>query len=150
VRSLGILILAVLLVGSCNERQEISVRRIVQPDYPADARYKNIQGTVQVEVLIGADGTVMSLSAQGGSQILQEAAKNNARQWQFGPFPPIGEFPIDHTITYVYSLTGKPLFVEHPPVVRTFLPDRVEIIATPLVSDNLPVGALKPPQPAKP
>jgi TonB family protein len=143
-RTLAILTLAALFLGSCNGRREISVRRIGQPDYPPDARYHNIQGTVQVDVSIGADGTVISLSAEGGAPILQEAAKENARQWQFGPFPPIAEFPMHHTITYLYSLSGKPMFIEHRPIVRTFLPDRVEIIATPLASDNLPPGALKP------
>jgi TonB family protein len=150
VRSLGILSLLAILIASCSHRRELHVSRIAQPDYPPDARYKNIQGTVQVEVSIGADGRVISLDAEGASPILQEAAKDNARQWQFGPLPPIAEFPMRHTITYVYSLSGKPRFVDARPTVRTFLPDRIEIIATPLASDNLPNGALKPLEPPKP
>jgi hypothetical protein len=45
---------------------------------------------------------------------------------------------MDHTLEYVYKLEGKPLAVAPNPVIKTFLPDRIEISATPLVSDYPP------------
>jgi TonB family protein len=144
VRTLAILTLTTLLLGACAHHEEIQVSHIAQPEYPADARYKNIQGTVQIEVSIGVDGKVISATGNGDFPILVEAAKNNASQWQFGPLPVRAEFPMHHTITYVYSLTGKPIFVAIRPTVRTFLPDRIEIVATPLASDYPLSDAYKP------
>jgi hypothetical protein len=73
-----------------------------------------------------------------------KAAEENARQWVFGPFPPVCEFPIHHSIRYVYKLEGKPKVVAIEPVIRTFLPDRVEISAVPLISDYPPLEEYKP------
>ena len=70
---------------------------------------------------------------------MREAAEKNARQWLYGPFPLVADFPIYHTVTYVYKLEGKPMFVARSPHVKVSLPDRVEIIATPLANDYPPI-----------
>lgn len=138
-----IFLLLVVLNSSCQERN-LRVRRICPPDYPSPARYKGLQGTVVVEVSIGADGQVISAMGSGAHRILVEAAEENARQWVFGPFPAVAEFPLSHKITYVYKLEGNPLVVAVPPRIKTFLPDRIEIIATPLRSDYPPPESYKP------
>jgi len=101
-----------------------------------DAHSRNIQGTVYVHIQIGADGRVLVARGQGTHPYLVKAAEDNVRQWVFGPFPPRGEYPIYHTVTYVYKLEGKPAAVFfYPPVVRTALPDRVEIQTRPFFDD---------------
>jgi len=92
-----------------------------------------------VKLSIGTDGRVRYAEGSGAPDILVKAAEENAREWVFGPFPPVFEFPVDHTVQYIYKLEGKPVVVAVPPTVRTFLPDRVEITATPLVTDYPPL-----------
>lgn len=96
-----------------------------------------------MEVSIGVDGKVISAMGSGAHRILIEAAEENVRQWVFGPFPAVAEFPLSHKITYVYKLEGKPSTVAVPPRIKTFLPDRVEIITTPLHSDYPPPESYK-------
>lgn len=118
------------------------------PDYPSPARYGNVQGTVNVKVSIGPDGNVIFASGSGAPEILIQAATENAKNWRFGPFPTVSEFPIEHTIQFTYVLEGKATVVAPRPTVRTFLPDRIEVQAVPLVSDYSPIEDYKPlPQP---
>jgi len=101
---------------------------MANPEYPLRAMVNNIQGRVEVQVQIGADGKVIFAKATGPHPILEEAAENNVRQWEFGPFPPEARFPIYHIVIYDFELKGPPLSViQMPTIVRTHLPDRVEI-----------------------
>jgi hypothetical protein len=95
-----------------------------------------MQGTVEVGLEIGIDGKVLWANASGANPYLVEAAKQNARPWVWGPFFARFEFPYYHKIQYVYRLEAKaaPMVFE-PPTVKTNLPDRIEIIATPYYSD---------------
>jgi hypothetical protein len=131
-RIVGVLLL--LAVIGCQDSKP-HVLSIVEPEYPMDARLQNLQGTVVVNLLIGVDGKVQYAKGKGAPDILVQAAEENARKWKFGPFPAIAVFPMDHTLEYVYKLQGKPKFVSLAPVIKTFLPDRIEISATPVVSD---------------
>jgi hypothetical protein len=115
--------------------QQIRVKQIANPEYPRQARFLNIQGTVEVTVAIGPDGKVLYATGSGANAALVEAAEQNAAQWVFGPFPAVAEFPLRHAITYVYTLEGHPVFIGTRPTVRTHLPDRIEIIAIPMKSD---------------
>lgn len=130
----ALLVCIILLTGTCRG-QPLQVQRIANPDYPIQAHTRNIQGTVRVDIEIGPDGRVLSAKASGAHGILVDAAEKNVRQWVFGPFPPVGEFPIYHTVTYVFRLEGKPAFVAYPPLILTHLPDRVEIRTRPFESD---------------
>jgi TonB family protein len=134
-RIIGVLFL--LTIVGCQENK-LHVLNIVEPEYPANARLENLQGTVVVNLHIGADGKVRYAKGRGAPDILVQAAEENARQWTFGPLPEVAVFPMDHTLEYVYKLEGKPLAVAPNPVIKTFLTDRIEISATPLVSDYPP------------
>ena len=131
-----------LLTGLCvacsrSGTNEVHVLRMTNPDYPVRAIVNNIQGRVDVQVQIGAGGRVIFAKAIGANPLLEEAAENNVRQWEFGPFPPDCEFPIYHTVTYIFKLEGPPLgVVQVPFVVHTYLPDRVEIKTRPFKEDN--------------
>jgi TonB family protein len=136
----SLMLFAAFLCCSCHEANheadQTRVHWIPHPDYPLQARAENKQGTVVVTVLIGADGKVISAKGSGPHWLLVQAAEENARGWLFGPFPAIGEYPIEHKITYVYKLEGKPQFVVIRPIVKTQLPNRIDIVSTPIESDN--------------
>ena len=121
------IIAVIVLCSGCSERR-LQVQHIANPVYPQGALVQNIQGTVTVSVVIGADGKVLLAQGSGAHPLLVEAAEKNVRDWVFGPFPSVAEFPIYHTVTYVFKLEGPPLSVGlFPPVVDTYLPDRIEI-----------------------
>ncbi len=127
----------VLLIAGCGHTDNgLHVKNIEQPGYPLPARLKNEQGTVLVNVDIDASGRVTHAKGSGAPETLVNAAEENVKHWVFGPFPDVSVFPINHTIQYVYKLEGKPVAVITEPVVKTFLPDRVEISAVPFVSDT--------------
>lgn len=125
----------VLVMVAC-QKQQLHVRDIVAPDYPRDANVANIQGTVTVNILIDPDGRVIQARGSGAHPILVEAAEKNVSQWVFGPFPPVAEFPVNHTVTYIYKLEGPPAHVLVFPTIRTYLPDRIELRARRFESDN--------------
>lgn len=133
-RSLAFSMFAVVLCGSCAS-SKLKVKQIAPPDYPLDARFRGIQGTVSVIVVIGADGRVTSANGMGADPVLVHASEQNAGKWVFGPFPSDCEFPVGHQISFTYRLEGKTSFVVTPSRVTTHLPDSVEIVARPLASD---------------
>ena len=135
---------AILALGILGCGGKLHVEHITDPVYPYPARYEGAQGTVVVNIAIASDGHVIYAKGSGAPEVLVKAAEENAKQWIFGPFPPACEFPIYHSIRYVYKLEGKPKAVAIQPVIRTFLPDRIEISAVPLVSDYPPLTDYKP------
>jgi TonB family protein len=64
---------------------EYVVRR-VEPEYPDSARAGGIQGTVEMDVLVGQDGEVQRLDPVSGDPRLIKAAVNAVQQWRFQPF----------------------------------------------------------------
>ena len=58
----------------------------VPPEYPPTARIARIQGTVQVNLLVGTDGKVQKVQAISGPAMLTQAAMEAVRQWVYQPF----------------------------------------------------------------
>ena len=57
----------------------------IPPSYPALAQHMNVQGSVVLQALIGADGRIQNLRVMSGPQILAMAAQQAVREWQFKP-----------------------------------------------------------------
>ncbi len=57
----------------------------VQPVYPDLARRMNLAGTVKVEVVVAANGTVKDAKVLGGHPVLAGAALDAVRKWRFEP-----------------------------------------------------------------
>jgi TonB family protein len=57
----------------------------IEPDYPEYAREQRLQGTVILNVNVGKEGTVRSLSRVAGDTQLALLAAKAVRQWRFAP-----------------------------------------------------------------
>ncbi len=57
----------------------------VNPVYPPDAKDARVQGVVILEVLIGADGKVEQAKVLRSIPMLDQAAIDAVRQWEFTP-----------------------------------------------------------------
>jgi TonB family protein len=55
------------------------------PVYPPGAKQAGIQGTVELGVLIGADGTVKEVQLDSGDPLLAPAAIDAVKQWVYSP-----------------------------------------------------------------
>jgi len=119
------------------------------PIYPVTAQCHHIEGVVELTVQVGVDGKVLSVATGGEitpvDAELRSAAKENASQWTWGPFPPKFQFPWYRSITYTYKLQGKPTGLPvSPAFVQTDLPSRIEIIASPCTVSPLKLEPITP------
>lgn len=55
------------------------------PDYPPEARHARITGIVRLDVVIGRDGTVLTVKLISGHPLLAEAAIAAVRMWRYQP-----------------------------------------------------------------
>jgi TonB family protein len=58
------------------------INRVV-PVYPGMARTMNLSGTVRLQALVLANGTVKSIQVKGGNPLLAQAAQNAAWEWKW-------------------------------------------------------------------
>jgi len=59
--------------------------KLTKPTYPDDAYHKKIEGTVEVEFLIGRDGRVVYAYVLKSIPALDVAALQTVAQWAFSP-----------------------------------------------------------------
>ncbi len=72
------------IVLSSQDASQYLTRR-VEPDYPDLAREQHVQGSVELQIVVGKDGAVTSLNVIQGDPQLVNAATAAVRQWQFKP-----------------------------------------------------------------
>ena len=63
----------------------------VEPAYPAEARKDNLQGIIALDIVVGRDGSVVSMHALNGPDVLARAAMDALRWWKFEPYKVNGE-----------------------------------------------------------
>jgi TonB family protein len=68
----------------------------VDPEYPEAARQAKLEGVVILDVVVGRDGSVVSVRPMGGPEVFTKAAEDALRWWRFEP----------------YRVDGKPIVVE--------------------------------------
>jgi periplasmic protein TonB len=77
----------------------------VQPDYPALAKAMGLSGTVELQAIIGTDGTVQQLEVVSGNPILARAAVEAVQQWQYQPTRLSGQsVEVETHITVTFTL----------------------------------------------
>lgn len=80
----------------------------IAPDYPLEAKLVRLEGTVVVRAVIDKAGEVSEVSALSGPPLLESAAVDAVKQWQYRPFSQNGQ-PVDveTTIAVVFALDGS-------------------------------------------
>ncbi|MGA2347162.1 MAG: TonB family protein [Candidatus Sulfotelmatobacter sp.] len=73
----------------------------VEPVYPADARKANLQGIIALDIVVGRDGSVVSMHALNGPDVLAQAAMDALRWWKFEPYRVNGEPAVVQTTVAV-------------------------------------------------
>jgi protein TonB len=58
----------------------------VQPEYPVLARQLKLSGTVEMDVLIGENGSVETVTPISGNPVLTKPAADALKKWKFKPF----------------------------------------------------------------
>ena len=76
------------------------------PPYPTEAQRQQIQGIVELEVLVGADGNILTVHLVKGPPELASVAMGTVRSWQFGQTT-LGGHPVetDQSIYFTFKLT---------------------------------------------
>jgi TonB family protein len=77
------------------EMEKLIIHR-VDPDYPAEARKANLQTVIALDVIVGQDGSVLSVHPLNGPAVLARSAVSALRWWKFEP----------------YRVNGTPMVVE--------------------------------------
>jgi len=62
------------------------LRPTVDSTYPLLGQHMRVQGSVVLQAVIGADGTIENLRVLSGPAILSAAAQQAVRQWRFKPY----------------------------------------------------------------
>jgi periplasmic protein TonB len=76
---------AVRVIRRSESVQESQLISRVIPTYPQIARVARVSGTVELLVLVGRDGRVLSVEVLSGSPLLAAAAKQAVEQWRYRP-----------------------------------------------------------------
>jgi TonB family protein len=70
------------------------------PLYPSLARTEKIMGKVEIQVVIGADGKVISAQLKSGHPLLARAVLDNVKTWRFAGAS-------ERTITYEFKIEER-------------------------------------------
>jgi protein TonB len=93
------------------ERQALPVaathlpQTAIHATYPVLAQHMNVQGSVVLEAIVGADGIIQNLKVVSGPPILASAAQQAVREWHFKPIIQNGQaVESKATITVNFSI----------------------------------------------
>lgn len=70
--------------------QKLLIHR-VEPVYPAEARAAGVEGVIALIIVVGRDGSVVTMRPLNGPEILARAAMDSMRWWKFEPYRVNGE-----------------------------------------------------------
>jgi len=83
--------------------QKLLVHR-VEPVYPPEAREQRLEGTIALDIVIGRDGSVESVHALNGPDVLARAAMDALRWWKFEPYRVNGKpTPVETTVAVEFK-----------------------------------------------
>lgn len=84
-----------------NDEGGRKIKNKVQPIYPDLAKRMNVTGSVKVEVVIAANGTIKSTKVIGGHPLLIEPSLDAVKKWRYEPGSE------DTTQTVVFNFTSS-------------------------------------------
>ena len=89
------------------EHASLSIEAIRPPaTYPVLAQHMNVQGSVVLLAVIGADGMIQNLHVVAGPSILATAAQQAVREWRFKPVVQNGQ-PVETQAKITVNFTIK-------------------------------------------
>jgi TonB family protein len=68
-----------------NDRAERSLIHRVEPQYPAEAKARHVQGPVVLDVQVLGDGAVGNVAVVSGDPLLTQSAIDAVKQWRYQP-----------------------------------------------------------------
>ena len=74
-----------------NRQAERSLIHRVEPQYPAEAKARNIQGPVVLDIQVLGDGAVGNIAVVSGDPLLTQSAIDAVKQWRYQPEPANGQ-----------------------------------------------------------
>ncbi len=98
----------------------------VPPIYPQIAHAASVTGTVEVRVLIDANGKVASVKSASGPLMLKDAATIAARRWRFAT----GSADREESLRFIFELTDPPTAEHVCPTIK-FLPPTTVLMSAP-------------------
>ena len=78
----------------------------VEPVYPTEARQANLEGIIALDIVVGSDGSVVSMRPLNGPEVLARAAMNALRWWKFEPYRLNGQAAVVETTVAVEFKRG--------------------------------------------
>ncbi len=82
--------------------------RKVPPSYPLEAKLVRLEGTVVLHAVIDRTGEVSQVNALSGPPLLESAAVDAVKQWQYKPYAVNGQaVDVETTIEVVFALDGN-------------------------------------------
>lgn len=92
--------------AATNAAQREPIAEAAQPAYPPLAQHMNVQGSVVIQAVIGADGVIQNLRVMSGPAILASAAQQAVREWRFKPIVQNGQ-AVESQATITVNFTIK-------------------------------------------
>jgi TonB family protein len=71
--------------GNASESNERSLVRKVEPEYPAEAKAKHVQGPVVLDVEVLGNGAVGTVAVVSGDPLLTQSAVDAVKRWRYRP-----------------------------------------------------------------
>jgi TonB family protein len=98
---------AVAAATNAAEREQMSIEAVrPRASYPLLAQHMNVQGSVVLQAIISADGTIQNLHVLSGPAILSSAAQQAVREWRFKPVVENGQ-PVETKAKITVNFTIK-------------------------------------------
>jgi TonB family protein len=94
------------LAAATKAAQHEPLAQATEPAYPPLAQHMNVQGSVVLQALIGADGVIENLRVLSGPAILASAAQQAVREWRFKPIVQNGQ-AVESKATITVNFTIK-------------------------------------------
>lgn len=123
----GSLLLLVTLSGVDEPALQPLAVHVESPAYPDLARQTEIQGAVDVEIVLDPQGKVVSTSATSGHPLLRQPAENNIRSWRFDK----SSSDTTRRLTVRYEFILEPPKTYYRPESRNLfdLPARITVVS---------------------
>jgi TonB family protein len=134
-RPIGITVFALIFIphfwaqssassGTVSEDEALKhINQKVDPVYPPIAKAAQVQGDVVISVSIDAKGQIASEKVVSGPAMLQAAALETIKKWQFTPFMLNGAaIPVATTITIPFHLDIPKLTPEQDKAAQAWFP----------------------------